>query len=54
MVAVPVCDHTGQPVASVSVAGPAYRVTPAMFADLASQLADTAAAISEQLGHRPI
>jgi DNA-binding IclR family transcriptional regulator len=54
VVAVPVRDHTGQPVASVSVAGPAYRVTPAMFADLASQLAHTAATISEQLGHRPV
>jgi DNA-binding IclR family transcriptional regulator len=54
VVAVPVRDHTGQPVASISVAGPAYRVTSAMFADLASRLADTAAAISEQLGHRPI
>jgi IclR family KDG regulon transcriptional repressor len=53
VVAVPVRDHTGQPVASVSVAGPAYRVTSAMFDDLAGQLADTAAAISEQLGHRP-
>jgi DNA-binding IclR family transcriptional regulator len=53
VVAVPVRDHTGQLVASVSVAGPAYRVTPAMFADLGSRLADTAAAISGQLGHRP-
>ena len=53
VVAVPIRDHTGQPVASVSVAGPAYRVTPAMFAGLANQLEDMATAISEQLGHRP-
>jgi DNA-binding IclR family transcriptional regulator len=54
VVAVPVRDHTGQLVATISVAGPAYRVTPSMFADLASQLAHIAAEISGQLGHRPI
>jgi len=53
VVAVPIRDYRGQPVASVSVAGPAYRVTPDTFPDLASRLADTATKISEQLGHRP-
>jgi len=53
VVAVPVRDHTGQPVASVSVAGPAYRVTPEVFPSLASQLIDTAMEISQRLGHKP-
>jgi IclR family KDG regulon transcriptional repressor len=53
VVAVPVHDHTGQVVASISVAGPAYRVTPALFPELAARLLDTAYKISKQLGHRP-
>jgi IclR family KDG regulon transcriptional repressor len=53
VVAVPVHDHTGQVVASISVAGPAYRVTPALFPELAARLLDTAGKISKQLGHRP-
>jgi len=52
VVAAPVHDHTGQVVASVSVAGPAYRVTPALFPDLAARLMDTAAKISERLGYK--
>ncbi len=52
VVAVPVCDHTGQVVASVSVAGPAYRVTPELFPELAAQLMDTVAQISKQLGYK--
>jgi len=53
VVAGPIYDYTGQVVASVSVAGPAYRVTPEMFPELASQLMDTAPKISEQLGYKP-
>ena len=53
VVAVPVHDHTGQVVASISVAGPAYRVTPELFPELAARLLDTAYKISKQLGHRP-
>jgi len=52
VVATPVHDHTGQVVASISVAGPAYRVTPALFPDLAARLMDAAAKISERLGYR--
>lgn len=52
VVAAPIWDHTGQVVASVSVAGPAYRVTPELFPQLASRLTDTVARISEQLGYR--
>jgi DNA-binding IclR family transcriptional regulator len=53
VIAAPVHDHTGQVVASISVAGPAYRVTPALFPELAARLLDTAGKISRQLGHRP-
>jgi DNA-binding IclR family transcriptional regulator len=53
VVAAPVHDHTGQVVASISVAGPAYRVTLALFPELAARLLDTAQKISAQLGHRP-
>lgn len=53
VIAAPVHDHTGQVVASISVAGPAYRVTPALFPELAARLLDTAEKISRQLGHRP-
>jgi len=53
VIAAPVHDHTGQVVASISVAGPAYRVTPALFPELAARLLDTASTISRQLGHRP-
>jgi DNA-binding IclR family transcriptional regulator len=53
VVAAPVHDHTGQVVASISVAGPAYRVTPALFPELAARLLDAAEKISIQLGHRP-
>jgi DNA-binding IclR family transcriptional regulator len=52
VVAAPIRDHTGQVVASISVAGPAYRVTPAIFPQLADQLMDRAARISERLGSR--
>ncbi len=53
VVAVPIYDHTGRAVASVSVAGPAYRVTPELFPELAARLMDTAVKISEQLGYKP-
>jgi IclR family KDG regulon transcriptional repressor len=52
VVAAPIHDHTGQVVASVSVAGPAYRITPELFPELAGRLMDTAAAISAKLGYR--
>jgi DNA-binding IclR family transcriptional regulator len=52
VVAVPIYDHTAQVVASVSVAGPAYRVTPERFPELAARLMDVAARISAQLGYR--
>jgi len=50
-IAAPVYDHTGQVVASVSVAGPAYRVTPELCPQLAAQSMDVAARISGLLGY---
>jgi DNA-binding IclR family transcriptional regulator len=52
VVAAPVYCHTGQVTASISVAGPAYRVTPERLADLAAQVMDTARQISKQLGYK--
>jgi IclR family acetate operon transcriptional repressor len=52
VVAAPIHDHAGRVVASISVAGPAYRVTPDIFPQLAARLMDTAAEISEQLGYK--
>jgi DNA-binding IclR family transcriptional regulator len=51
VVAAPIYDHTGQVTAAVSVAGPAYRVTPELFPELAVRLMDAAAEISERLGY---
>jgi DNA-binding IclR family transcriptional regulator len=45
-----VFDHRGQPVAAISVSGPAERVTP-QFERIGGLVADTARAISERLGH---
>jgi len=52
VVAAPVYHHTGQVTASISVAGPAYRVTPGRLAELATRVMDTARRVSEQLGYR--
>ena len=51
VVAAPIYDYTGQVTASVTVAGPAYRVTPELFPQLAARLADATAKISERLGY---
>ncbi len=53
VVAAPIHDHTGQVRATVSVAGPAYRVTPERLPELAERVMDTASRISEKLGYRP-
>ena len=45
-----VFDHRGQPVAAISVSGPAERVTP-QFERIGALVSDTARAISERLGH---
>jgi IclR family transcriptional regulator, KDG regulon repressor len=51
-VATVVWDHRGTAVASVNIAGPAYRLTPKMFPKLAAQLNEVSDKISEQLGFR--
>jgi DNA-binding IclR family transcriptional regulator len=51
VVAAPIYDHTGQVSASVSVAGPAYRVTAELFPEVAAQLMDATVKISERLGY---
>lgn len=50
-IAAPVRDHQGGVPAAVSVAGPAYRVAPALFAHLAERLLETTRLISSRLGY---
>jgi IclR family KDG regulon transcriptional repressor len=52
VVAGPIHDHTGGVIASISVAGPAYRVTPERLVELTARVTDTARQISERLGYR--
>ena len=52
VVAAPIYDHTGQVGSAVSVAGPAYRITPDQFPELAARVIDTAHQISKQLGYK--
>ena len=51
VVAAPLVDHTGRVIAAISIAGPAYRVSPELFPQLAIQLKDAAATISRSLGY---
>jgi DNA-binding IclR family transcriptional regulator len=53
-VATPIWDHRGQVIASINIAGPAYRVTPETFPQLAAQLKEVTDKISGQLGYRPL
>jgi IclR family KDG regulon transcriptional repressor len=52
VLAAPIHDHTSQVIASVSVAGPAYRVTPELFPELAARLMEATVKICERLGYR--
>ncbi len=52
-VGAPIFDHRGQVVASVSVAGPAYRLSLARLGSWAAPTRDAAAAISAALGYSP-
>jgi IclR family KDG regulon transcriptional repressor len=52
VVAAPIYDHAGRAAAALSIAGPAYRVSPARFPPLADQVKAAAAAISRRLGHQ--
>lgn len=51
--AAPIYDHTGAVNAAVSLAGPAFRMPPAVFPQLAALLMETCAAISAEIGYRP-
>jgi len=50
-VAAPIYDHSGQVVAAISAAGPAYRVTPEMLPHLSDRLVQVAGEISQLLGY---
>jgi DNA-binding IclR family transcriptional regulator len=50
--AAPIYDHTGQAIAAVGVAGPAYRMTPQALPQLAARLLDATQQISARLGYR--
>lgn len=50
--AAPVFDHTGQPIAAISVAGPSMRVTPERFEELGLLVKNTAQEISHRMGYR--
>ena len=52
VIAAPIYDHTGEVVASISVAGPAYRITPELFPELAARLMKTSMDISDRLGYK--
>jgi len=53
-VAAPVFDHTGLPVAAISVSGPTARILHADTAELGALLVDHARQVSEALGHRAV
>jgi DNA-binding IclR family transcriptional regulator len=50
--AAPLYDHTGQAVAAVGVAGPAYRMTAQALPQMVACLLDVTRQISARLGHR--
>jgi DNA-binding IclR family transcriptional regulator len=52
-VGAPVRDHTGRVVASMSVAGPAFRLTRAKVPGVARILIQCSDELSTDLGHRP-
>jgi DNA-binding IclR family transcriptional regulator len=52
VVAAPVFDHLDRVAAAVSISGPSFRVTPALFPSLAERLIAVSSEISRQMGHR--
>jgi DNA-binding IclR family transcriptional regulator len=48
--AAPVCDHSGQVIAAVSVSGPAYRMDTDRLTELATPLRTAAAEMSRRMG----
>lgn len=51
--AAPIYDHAGAVNVAASLAGPAFRLPPAIFPHLATLLLETCAKISSELGYRP-
>lgn len=49
-VAAPVCDHSRDVVAAISVSGPAFRLSPDRFSTIAAHVQQTALKLSLQLG----
>jgi DNA-binding IclR family transcriptional regulator len=49
-VAAPVCDHSRDVVAAISVSGPAFRLSPDRFSTVAAHVQQTALKLSSQLG----
>lgn len=52
-VGAPIFDHSGQPVAAVSLAGSAQRLSGDRVFDIAADVRETARLISEKLGYHP-
>jgi DNA-binding IclR family transcriptional regulator len=50
-IAAPIRDHTGEVVASISVSGPAFRLSPTRFPSVVKQVQHSAHTLSGQLGH---
>jgi DNA-binding IclR family transcriptional regulator len=50
-IAAPVRDHTGEVVASLSVSGPAFRLSPDKLLSLVEHVRESAQTLSGQLGH---
>ncbi len=50
-IAAPIRDHTGEVVASISVSGPVFRLSPARFPSVAEQVQHSARTLSGQLGY---
>lgn len=49
----PIFDHTGRPIAAISLEAPDIRVDEAQLHQMAAELVKTAQEISARLGHRP-
>ena len=50
-IAAPIRDHTGEVVASISVSGPVFRLSPTRFSSVVEQVQHSAHTLSGQLGH---
>jgi DNA-binding IclR family transcriptional regulator len=51
-VSAPICNHEGYAIASVSVSGPAYRLTKQRLNEIAPQVVEAALQVSREMGYR--